>query len=118
MREHICVHIHADADLASEFSSFVLRSGQANEAAPVTPSPLLPPHSVVAAQMEALQRNDYPETDAGVVLACTRELILMHTDIHLRARMLCSHALITLSILVFESGMLLLVARKISWRLS
>uniref|UniRef100_A0A7S3QVM2 Uncharacterized protein n=1 Tax=Dunaliella tertiolecta TaxID=3047 RepID=A0A7S3QVM2_DUNTE len=60
-----------DADLAGAFSSFLLQSGQAGQRAPVTPSPLLPPHSVVAAQMEALQRNDYPEADAGVgVLSC------------------------------------------------
>ncbi|KAF5835748.1 hypothetical protein DUNSADRAFT_6929 [Dunaliella salina] len=58
-----------DADLAGAFSSFLLQSGQAGQRPPVTPSPLMPPHSVVAAQMEALQRNDYPETDAGLQTA-------------------------------------------------
>ncbi len=33
------------------------------------PSPLLPPHGVVAAQMEALHRNDWPHVDAGLETA-------------------------------------------------
>lgn len=46
------------------FASFLNERG-ADAPVPPSPSPLLPPHAVVAAQMEALHRVDYPEADAG-----------------------------------------------------
>ncbi|GAB4814135.1 hypothetical protein N2152v2_001181 [Parachlorella kessleri] len=52
--------------LASEFSRVVIQAGVANPLANRKPTHLLPPTGVVAAQMDALQRNDWPETNAGI----------------------------------------------------
>lgn len=59
---------HGGSQLAREFSSFVNREGMV--AAEVRrPTPFLPPTTVVAAQLDALQRNDWPDTDAGISTA-------------------------------------------------
>ena len=63
----------ADGGLASDFALHVLRSNLPAGPRPhsVRPSPLLPPTAVIATQLEALQRNDYPE-----VHCCTALLLL------------------------------------------
>lgn len=52
--------------LASEFSQFVIDKGLKAPLKDRKPSHLLPPTAVIAAQMDALQMNDWPEADAGV----------------------------------------------------
>lgn len=56
------------SNLASQFDRHVLDKGWT--AMPRrTPSPLLSPGAVISAQLEALQRNDWPEEGAGVATA-------------------------------------------------
>ncbi|PNH05391.1 hypothetical protein TSOC_008354 [Tetrabaena socialis] len=58
-----------DGGLASVFSQFITIKGIASPGAVAqksSPSPLMPPTTVVSQAMEMLQRNDYPEPDAGV----------------------------------------------------
>lgn len=57
------------AQLASYFLRFVNESGAQEPTQNRSPSHLMPPNVAVAAQLDALQRNDYPETDAGVQVA-------------------------------------------------
>lgn len=52
-------------DLASEFHRH-LNASNLDQPQITGPSHLLPPTTVVTAQMNALQRNDYPHTDAGL----------------------------------------------------
>ena len=57
----------SDDGLASEFSRVVNEAGPAADALRHRhPTHLLPPTAVVAAVIGALQRNDYPDPDAGV----------------------------------------------------
>ena len=56
-------------NLSSQFAQFVNREGLRDSAKNRRPTPLLPPTSVVEAQMDALQRNDWPEADAGARVA-------------------------------------------------
>eukprot|EP00887_Chlorella_sp_A99_P002434 scaffold10.g2434.t1 len=53
------------AELAREFGSLVNERGLARPLEHRAPSPLLPPTAALAAVLDSLQRNDYPETDAG-----------------------------------------------------
>ncbi|KAK9828369.1 hypothetical protein WJX81_000058 [Elliptochloris bilobata] len=53
-------------DLAAEFSQHVVARGVRDPAQGRRPTPMLPPTAVVAAQLDALQINDWPEPDAGV----------------------------------------------------
>ncbi|CAD7696828.1 unnamed protein product [Ostreobium quekettii] len=55
--------------LASEFSHYISDKGVKAPLKDRAPSHLLPPNAVVAAQMDALQMNDWPEADAGVKTA-------------------------------------------------
>ena len=57
----------AGEKLASEFSQFLLKHDV--QSLPRRPSHLMSPTLVVASQMAALQRNDWPEVDAGVMTA-------------------------------------------------
>ncbi|BDA47530.1 hypothetical protein COCOBI_10-3780 [Coccomyxa sp. Obi] len=52
--------------LASEFSRHVNTAGLRSPLEHRGPTPMLSPCAVVAAQLDALQMNDWPETDAGV----------------------------------------------------
>ncbi|KAK9824657.1 hypothetical protein WJX72_012116 [[Myrmecia] bisecta] len=53
--------------LAAEFSKFVNEAGvQAPTLQGRSPTHLMPPTAVIAAQLDALQCNDWPETDAGI----------------------------------------------------
>eukprot|EP00798_Chlamydomonas_sp_ICE-L_P024008 gene24008-9581_t len=55
--------------LTEEFSRFVNRESISHPSKNRKPSPFMSPVSVVEAQMDALQRNDWPDTDAGVAVA-------------------------------------------------
>mmetsp|Transcript_19285 Transcript_19285/g.23024 ORF Transcript_19285/g.23024 Transcript_19285/m.23024 type:complete len:274 (-) Transcript_19285:168-989(-) len=57
------------AALATQFSKIVNTLDLKSPAAVVRPSALLPPTAVVEAQMDALQRCDYPEDNSGVKTA-------------------------------------------------
>ena len=50
-----------------DFNKFVADKGAALP--PVRPSPFMPPHRAVEAQLEALQSVDYPEENAGIRVA-------------------------------------------------
>ncbi|KAI3431586.1 hypothetical protein D9Q98_004636 [Chlorella vulgaris] len=52
--------------LAAEFQAFVLQQGVDGAVPPSRPTHLMSPLVCISAQMRALQRNDYPEPDAGV----------------------------------------------------
>ncbi|KAG2453305.1 hypothetical protein HYH02_001531 [Chlamydomonas schloesseri] len=61
-----------DGGLASLFSQTVRVKGIPSPVAAVQsaqPSPLVPPHAVVKQVLDVLQRNDYPDQDAGVTAA-------------------------------------------------
>ncbi|PNW75675.1 hypothetical protein CHLRE_12g536450v5 [Chlamydomonas reinhardtii] len=61
-----------DAGLAALFSQTVRVKGIPSPVAAVQsaqPSPLVPPHAVVHQILDVLQRNDYPDQDAGVTAA-------------------------------------------------
>ncbi|KAJ9530137.1 hypothetical protein QJQ45_023418 [Haematococcus lacustris] len=58
-------------NLASEFARFLVVKGDAQHQSVIGPSPLLPPHAAVAAQLAALQRPDYPDPGSGV-MTCWR----------------------------------------------
>lgn len=60
-----CLSIAGTA-LASEFSRHVNTAGLRSPLEHRGPTPMLSPCAVVAAQMDALQMNDWPDTDAGV----------------------------------------------------
>lgn len=53
--------------LESQFSKYLLENEISESKR--SPSHLMSPVAVVAAQMDALQRNDWPETDAGIKTA-------------------------------------------------
>lgn len=56
--------LHAGG-LSTHFARYINERGL--RPAPVHgPSPLLSPSAVITAQLEALQRNDWPDADAGV----------------------------------------------------
>lgn len=59
----------SESDVAAAFASYILESGLPSLTQRRTPSHLMPPTEVVAAQLDALQRNDWPEADAGVAVA-------------------------------------------------
>lgn len=59
----------AGGDITAEFAAYVLESGASFPTQRRNPSHLMPPTEVVAAQLDALQRNDWPEADAGVTVA-------------------------------------------------
>lgn len=63
---YVCGATAGGRELASEFSQLVNSAGIASPLANRRPSHMLPPNAVVSAQLEALQRNDWPEPDAGV----------------------------------------------------
>ncbi len=63
------VALLAGQQLASDFASLVNSLGVHSPLANRRPSPMLSPTAAVAAQMDALQMNDWPETDAGVATA-------------------------------------------------
>ncbi|CAL5220843.1 g2927 [Coccomyxa viridis] len=52
--------------LASEFSQHINQSGTKRPLEHRGPTPMLPPTAVVAAQMDALQMNDWPDSDSGI----------------------------------------------------
>ena len=54
------------ASLATEFAQHLNARGLSSLLGPHGPSPLLPPTAAVAAILDALQMNCYPDTDAGV----------------------------------------------------
>eukprot|EP00898_Chlorokybus_atmophyticus_P008159 jgi/Chlat1/8344/Chrsp8S08108 len=54
------------SDLAASFARFVNEAGLADPTANRSPTALMPPSAVVAAVMDALMRNDWPEEDAGL----------------------------------------------------
>jgi hypothetical protein len=56
----------AGDQLSAEFSRVVNEAGAPNLLAHRQPTHLLPPTTVVAAVLNALQRNDWPDPDAGV----------------------------------------------------
>jgi hypothetical protein len=62
---------HPGLELATSFSSFVNREGLENPLAGRRPTPFMPPTTVIATQLDALQRNDWPEPNAGVRTAFT-----------------------------------------------
>lgn len=64
-----CVGVRAAAsdDLSGAFGRFVAEKGAALP--PLRPSPFMPPHRCVEAQLEALQSCDYPDEGAGVRVA-------------------------------------------------
>lgn len=57
------------ADLARDFSKFVNEKGAAPPTHNRRPSHLLPPTAAVAAQLDALQLNDWPDRAAGIQTA-------------------------------------------------
>ncbi len=58
--------LRAGIALASEFSQHINQSGKRRPLEHRSPTPMLPPTAVVAAQMDALQMNDWPDPDAGI----------------------------------------------------
>ncbi|XP_024520879.1 uncharacterized protein LOC9639502 isoform X2 [Selaginella moellendorffii] len=56
-------------NLASDFMRFVNTSGHSWPLENRKPTPLMPPSTVVKAQMDALMRNDWPEEDSGIKTA-------------------------------------------------
>ncbi|KAL3153307.1 hypothetical protein ABBQ38_011651 [Trebouxia sp. C0009 RCD-2024] len=56
----------AGADLARDFSKFVNETGAVTPLKTRRPSHLLPPTAAIAAQLDALQLNDWPERGAGI----------------------------------------------------
>ena len=58
--------MHSGTALAAEFSQHINETGMRRPLAHRGPTPMLPPTAVVAAQMDALQMNDWPEPDSGV----------------------------------------------------
>lgn len=56
-------------DLASEFQAYVNERGLEEPLRNRRPTHLMPPNACIAAQMDALQRNDWPDKDAGVFTA-------------------------------------------------
>jgi hypothetical protein len=67
-------HSTPDPLRCSDFSRFVAASPGGGAAAATRPSPFLPPHRAVEAQLAALQRCDWPEEGAG--LRCAFEFAL------------------------------------------
>jgi hypothetical protein len=59
--------------LASEFAAHINQLALKAPLQHRRPSPLEPPTAAVAAQMDALQINDWPEPDAGVHTAVRAE---------------------------------------------
>ena len=59
----------AEQQLAQEFSRFANEADLQHPLKVRGPSHLLPPTAVVAAQLDALQRNDWPDQDAGIKTA-------------------------------------------------
>lgn len=62
--------------LSSEFSKFLLQNDLRD--LPRRPSHLLPPTTVVQSQLDALQRNDWPDIDGGVETAF--EFTMQHPE--------------------------------------
>ncbi|EFN52903.1 hypothetical protein CHLNCDRAFT_138459 [Chlorella variabilis] len=56
----------SETSLASDFMSFINQAGVDAPMPPSRPTHLMSPTTCIAVQMNALQRNDYPEKDAGV----------------------------------------------------
>jgi hypothetical protein len=56
----------AGTTLATEFSQHINAAGLLRPLPHRSPTPMLSPTAAVAAQMDALQMNDWPDTDAGV----------------------------------------------------
>lgn len=56
----------AGADLARDFSKFINETGAVTPLKTRRPSHLLPPTAAIAAQLDALQLNDWPERGAGI----------------------------------------------------
>eukprot|EP00891_Asterochloris_glomerata_P009643 jgi/Astpho2/9643/Aster-x0860 len=60
------VQLRMGEQLAQEFSRFANEADLQDPLKVRRPSHLLPPTAVVAAQLDALQRNDWPDQDAGI----------------------------------------------------
>ncbi|KAH9322454.1 hypothetical protein KI387_017093, partial [Taxus chinensis] len=52
--------------LVAEFMNHVISTRQSWPLEGRTPTPLMPPHTVVKVQMDALMRNDWPEENSGI----------------------------------------------------
>lgn len=52
--------------LVAEFMHHVISTRQSWPLEGRTPTPLMPPHTVVKVQMDALMRNDWPEENSGI----------------------------------------------------
>ena len=59
----------AGPDLAAQFSRYVNEANLPRQQDGRAPTPFMSPATVVASQLNALQRNDYPERDAGALVA-------------------------------------------------
>lgn len=59
----------AGRDLASDFSRYVNEASITGVSDGRAPTPFMSPTTVIASQLNALQRNDYPELDAGASVA-------------------------------------------------
>lgn len=66
LRLSCCWHADGGDQLASEFAAHITQLSLKAPLQHRRPSPLEPPTAAVAAQMDALQINDWPEPDAGV----------------------------------------------------
>lgn len=60
---------NAGAALAHQFAAYLSAAQVPELNRDRAPSPLLSPSATIAAQMDALQRNDWPEPDAGISVA-------------------------------------------------
>ncbi|KAL4440192.1 hypothetical protein ABPG75_003193 [Micractinium tetrahymenae] len=63
------LYLLVGSGLASDFQSFLNQQGVPELLRDRQPTHLMSPLACIAAQMNALQRNDWPETDAGVQTA-------------------------------------------------
>ena len=59
----------AGSDLSAQFSRFLNETGLPRLDDGRSPTPFMTPSKVVASQLNALQRNDWPENDAGASVA-------------------------------------------------
>ena len=86
--------------MASEFSQHINESGKRRPLEHRAPTPMLPPTAVVAAQMDALQMNDWPDPDSGVRTAflfskpfeCESMVAGRVSSLHLALRQRRTHA--------------------------
>ena len=64
--KHVNLHPRTGTSLATEFSQHINAAGLRTPLSHRSPTPMLSPTACIAAQMDALQINDWPEPDAGV----------------------------------------------------